>query len=343
MKMLDIISSGGGDGERNSPACNRHRKDCTPIQESNHSQAMGIFKPHKKLVQQRLTVEVLFENAFPASDPGTLEQLKELSSRRRAIESINQNSFVTDAVAREMSGGLTSRCEQNIQKVETYLPLLGHFIHHVNIVCENPKMVRWISDLKIRWSSAFTSSSFFHLNGPKLYQINNLHLELSMILSVLGGLLRNRALEVLSKGIFSTICLHSQKAAGVYQHLALDVLPCLQPALAPERPPEAVIGVSAATALVCLAEAQAVSVRKAEQKGNTGGLLAKLHYGVCEFLNEAIHTLHSATKQCKDISSFNGGWGCFTLIRGQGYNPCYGENSVGSAATLMGPATPNSN
>lgn len=44
-------------------------------------------------------------------------------------------------------------------------------------------------------------------------------------------------------------------------------------------------------------------MKKAEQKGNTGGLLAKLHYGVCEFLNEAIHILHSATKQCKDISS----------------------------------------
>lgn len=44
-------------------------------------------------------------------------------------------------------------------------------------------------------------------------------------------------------------------------------------------------------------------MRKAEQKGNTGGLLAKLHYGVCKFLEEAMHTLHSATKQCKDISS----------------------------------------
>lgn len=97
--------------------------------------------------------QVLFENALPASDPGTLEQLKELSSRRRAIESINQNSFVTEATAREMSGGLTSRCEQNIQKVEQYLPLLGNLIHHVNIVGDNPKMVRWISELKIRFST----------------------------------------------------------------------------------------------------------------------------------------------------------------------------------------------
>ncbi|KAK4371105.1 hypothetical protein RND71_010580 [Anisodus tanguticus] len=245
--------------------------------------------------------QILFENALPASDPGTLEQLKELSSRRRAIESINQNSFVTEAIAREMSGGLTSRCEQNIQKVDRYLPLLGNLIHHVNLVGDNPKIVRWISDLKIRWSSAITSPSFFHLTSPKFYQMDNLHFELAMTLFVRGALLRDRALEVLSTDLVQSASI-LRKAAGVYQHLAQDVLPCLQAVLAPDRPPEALISVSAAIALVCLAEAQAVTVRKAEQKGNTGGLLAKLHYGVCEFLNEAIHTLHSATNQCKDIS-----------------------------------------
>ncbi|XP_060183911.1 vacuolar-sorting protein BRO1 isoform X1 [Lycium barbarum] len=246
--------------------------------------------------------QILFENALPASDPGTLEQLKELSSRRRAIESINQNSFVTEAIAREMSGGLTSRCEQNIQKVEQYLPLLENLIHHVNLVRDNPKMVRWISDLNIRWSSALTSSSFFHLMGPKFYQMDNLHFEVAMILFVLGALVRDRAVEVLSTDLVQAASV-LRKAAGVYQYLAQDVLPRLQPELALERPPEAVISVSAAMALVCLAEAQAVTVRKAEQKGNTGGLLAKLHYGICELLNEAIHTLHSATIHCKDISS----------------------------------------
>lgn len=50
-----------------------------------------------------------------ASDCGTLEQLKELSSKRKAIEdSINESTFITEAIAREMSGGLTSRCEQVI-------------------------------------------------------------------------------------------------------------------------------------------------------------------------------------------------------------------------------------
>nr|XP_009620171.1 uncharacterized protein LOC104112048 [Nicotiana tomentosiformis] len=99
-----------------------------------------------------------------------------------------------------MSGGLTSRCEQNIQKVEQYLPILGNLIHHINLVGDNPK-IRWISDLKIRWSSALTSSSFFQLNGPKFYQMDSLHSELGLTLFVLGALLQDRALEVLSTGM----------------------------------------------------------------------------------------------------------------------------------------------
>lgn len=55
----------------------------------------------------------MFEDVYVACDSATLEQLKELSSRRRAIEeSINESSFITEAIAREMSGGLVSRLEQ---------------------------------------------------------------------------------------------------------------------------------------------------------------------------------------------------------------------------------------
>lgn len=55
----------------------------------------------------------MFEDIYVARDSGTLEQLKELSSKRRVIEeSINESSFITEAIAREISGGLTSPCEQ---------------------------------------------------------------------------------------------------------------------------------------------------------------------------------------------------------------------------------------
>ncbi|KAL3627103.1 hypothetical protein CASFOL_028466 [Castilleja foliolosa] len=59
------------------------------------------------------TKPVIYEDVFSASDSGTLEQLKELSSKRKSMEdSINEISFVTEAIAREMSGGLTYRSQQ---------------------------------------------------------------------------------------------------------------------------------------------------------------------------------------------------------------------------------------
>ncbi|CAI9756093.1 unnamed protein product [Fraxinus pennsylvanica] len=249
------------------------------------------------------TKQVVYQNALLARDSGTLEQLKELSSKRKGVEeSINENGFVTEAIAREMSGGLTSRCERDIQKLENYLPLLENLVHHVDLVGNNRHMTCWISDLKIRWSSGLTSSSIFHLNGPKFYQINDLHFEIGMSLFLYGTMLREWALEVLSTNLVQSATLF-RKASGVYHYLSHEVLPPLQSALPPERPPEASSCVCSVMSLICLADAQAVTVRKAEENVNTGGLLAKLHYGVKEFLVEAIIVLQSATGECKDISS----------------------------------------
>lgn len=47
-----------------------------------------------------------------------------------------------------------------------------------------------------------------------------------------------------------------RKAAGIYQYLAQDVLPCLQTKLSVEMPPECMTKVSSAMNLLCLAEAQ---------------------------------------------------------------------------------------
>ncbi|KAH9322983.1 hypothetical protein KI387_017622, partial [Taxus chinensis] len=93
-----------------------------------------------------------------------------------------------------------------------------------------------------------------------------------------------------------------RKAAGVYQYLAQDVLPPLEPSLPPERPPEATPSMASIMSLVCLADAQAVTVRKAENKAASGGLLAKLHYGVVQFLEEASNLLKSSVVDQNDIS-----------------------------------------
>ncbi|KAL3501664.1 hypothetical protein ACH5RR_036113 [Cinchona calisaya] len=249
------------------------------------------------------TKKVVFHEVFAASDSDTLEQLKELSSKRRVIEgSINESSSITEAIAREMSGGLTSRCEQDIQKLEQYLPLLENLVYHVNTVRNNPSVVRWTSGLKLRWTSALSSSSIIHLKGPKYFQINDLRFELGMMLFLYGTMLREKALEILQTDLVQSTALY-RKAAGVYQHLAQEVLPPLRLVMAVEKLPESTSSVSSVMSLVCLAEAQAVTARKAEQKGNSQSLLAKLHCGVRDILDEALGILHSATKDCKAISS----------------------------------------
>ncbi|PPD85013.1 hypothetical protein GOBAR_DD18047 [Gossypium barbadense] len=231
--------------------------------------------------------KIVFEDVFSARDPATLEHLKELSSRRRVIEeSINQSSFITEAIAREMSGGLTSHCLRDLQKLEQYLPLLENLIFHVDLVCSNHRVVRWISELKIRWSSALSSSSLFNLRGPKFFQIDNLRYELVMTLYLYAALLRERAIEILPADLVQSATLF-REASGVFQHLANEVFPSLQSSQSVERPLEATPSMCTVMSIICLAEAQAVTIRKAEEKGTTVGLLAKLHYSITELLGEA--------------------------------------------------------
>lgn len=250
------------------------------------------------------TKKIVFEDVIAARDSATLEHLKELSSKRRVIEeSINQTSYITEAIAREISGGLTSRCEQERLRLEHYLPLLENFISHADLISSNSQMVQWTSQLKIRWSSATSSSSFFDLRGPKFFQIDNLRFELAMIHFLYGATLRERASEFLSTDLKQSAFIF-REAAGVFHYLAHEVIPSLQSPISAERPSEASSALSAAMSFICLAEAQAVYTRRAEEKGNTGfGVLAKLHYGVVELLSEATSAIHSGTGEGNTISS----------------------------------------
>ncbi|GMH01869.1 hypothetical protein Nepgr_003708 [Nepenthes gracilis] len=256
------------------------------------------FKDIAKLKTKR----VVFQDVFSARDSASLEQLKELSAKRRAIEeSINETSFITDAIAREMSGGLTSRYQQDLQKLEQYFPLLENLIFHADSISNRQSINKWISDLKISWTSTLGSSSFLQFTGPKYFQIDSLQFELGMSLSLYGAIIRERAFELLSEDLVQSATL-LRKAAGVYNYLAWEVLPSLKPMLPPEKPAEATTHVSSALSLICLAEAQSVTIKRAEENGSTGGLLAKLHYGVLQLLDEASVALQSVFRDCKDIS-----------------------------------------
>ncbi|MFS8028554.1 putative BRO1 domain-containing protein [Helianthus anomalus] len=247
------------------------------------------------------TKKIVFEDVYSAQDSGTLEQLKELSSKRVSVELINENNSITDAIAREMSGGLTSQCEQDIQKLELYLPLLENLVQHVDLIGDDPRVIGWTSNLKIRWTSPLSCSSFFNLMGPRFFQIDNLRFELGTVLFFYGAQLREWASQVLDTDLVRSATLF-RKAAGVYQYLAHEVLPSLQGVRTPEGPPEATSSVSSVMNLICLAEAQIVTIMKAEEKQTADGLLAKLHFGVVQLFNEAMDFYLTAAKECKDIS-----------------------------------------
>lgn len=185
---------------------------------------------------------------------------------------------------------------QVLHNLELYLPLLENLILHVDRVKSHHQIVRWTSELKIQWTSALSSSFFFNLIGSKYFQINNLRFELCMTLFLYGAILRERALEVLPAGrdralvllpsfFTSKICIFFfftfktkgvkltnwflrtvidlvqsatlfREAAGVFHHLAHQVIPFLQHSLIGERPPEVVSSVSAVMSLICLGDAQ---------------------------------------------------------------------------------------
>eukprot|EP00262_Sarcandra_glabra_P007873 TRINITY_DN20962_c0_g1_i1.p1 TRINITY_DN20962_c0_g1~~TRINITY_DN20962_c0_g1_i1.p1 ORF type:complete len:391 (-),score=60.22 TRINITY_DN20962_c0_g1_i1:193-1365(-) len=258
------------------------------------------------------TKKIVFEDIFCAHDAVTLEQLKELSSRRGEIgESIKKKSFITEAVVSEMAGGVTSRYQQDLQNLENYLPLLQNLLVQVELLSNNSMMLGWISDLQIRWTSVLSASSVFKIGGPKYFRFDNLRYELGMTHFLYGATLRERALEMLSADLVQSTTLY-RKAAGIYHYLSNDLFPSLplshessspSPLLAQENPPEATSSISSIMSLICLAEAQAVTIRKAEEKGSSASLLAKLHYGITELFDEATSILKSRARERNYVSA----------------------------------------
>lgn len=233
------------------------------------------------------TKKILYEETFYARDSGTLEQLKELSTRRQAIQdSINGISRLTPVIAREMAGGITSPVLQDLQKIERYLPLLENLVTCVEEKKNDGNVSQWTSELAIRWTSPLSGPSGRGLKGPRYFQVDDMRFELGMTLNLYGALLRERALEAVCTDKVEAATLF-RRASGVYMHLAKNVLPPLKASLPAESCPEVTASLASIMSIICLAEAQAVTAKKAEERAASGSLLAKLHYGVVQFLDEA--------------------------------------------------------
>lgn len=82
-----------------------------------------------------------------------------------------------------------------------------------------------------------------------------------------------------------------REAAGLYKHAAEKVLPELKGSLAGERPNELLASMATTMRLVCLAEAQAATARRAEEKGTAPSLLCKLHVGAYDLFKSAEDTI----------------------------------------------------
>ncbi|KAJ0989210.1 hypothetical protein J5N97_007566 [Dioscorea zingiberensis] len=288
------------------------------------------------------TKKIVFEEVYTACDAGSLEKLKELSSRRQAVEeSINKNSNITEAIAREMAGGVTCPYQQNLQKLEHYLPLLINLVFYTeSVVTGAQKLQKRVKDFKIRWSSPLSASCVLKIGGPKFYSFNNLRFELGMNLFLYGATMRERAFETLSTDLMGTAALF-RKAAGVYKYLAEVILPPLQAHLPKDRPPEVTSSFSNFMSLICLADAQAVAAKRAEEKSSSPSLLSKLHLGVNLILSEANSILRSTEEEGNDVSAKLKEFipTCIALheLRSQRYlaDHLQGESKVGTAVAVL--------
>ncbi|KAF8087371.1 hypothetical protein N665_0588s0039 [Sinapis alba] len=249
------------------------------------------------LIPEPKTKEIVFEKVLSCGGPTTLQEVKNLSSKRKAVEeSVNRTSNVTDAVAREMSRGLASSCEQDLLKLGQYLPLLFNLVHHA----DNIKLV---SGLKIRWSSGLISQTLIQRKCLKFFQVDNIMFELGMVLYFYAVKLRERAMELISTDVKKSVTLY-REASGVFHHLSYELLPSLLPSLPQGKLPELTPSLCSSLSLLCLAEGQAVTTKNAEESGKSASLLSKLHYGTTQMLSEAsAHLLSRANGECKDLSS----------------------------------------
>eukprot|EP00897_Mesotaenium_endlicherianum_P004361 jgi/Mesen1/3953/ME000209S02963 len=248
------------------------------------------------------TKGVSYEDKYYARDSGTLNQLKELSARRLALEeSLNGKSRLTEAIAREIHGGISSPILQKLQQADWYIPLLVNLTDCVVAQQAKPRICAWTRELSLRWTSVLSRQDHMLFKGPKFYRVDDLRFELAMVLTLHAALLREHAMETLATDKKEVVKL-LRMAAGTFEHLSQGPLLELQLAGVTDRPPEAVPAMADTWRLVCLAEAQAVTAAEAEAGGRSKRLLASLHRGVGLLITQALARIAEHQSQWRELS-----------------------------------------
>ncbi|XP_033128974.1 uncharacterized protein LOC103875350 [Brassica rapa] len=183
-------------------------------------------------------------------------------------------------------------------------------IDHMNKPCNQEISNRFTKNLMIRWSSGLnldckssnglSLASIFQPKSTPFFQSKDMLFELHMILFIYALKLREKAMVLASKDMVESTKAY-REAAGVFDsvckigHTDWSYI---------EKFPELTSPVCSSLKLLCLAEGQAVTASKAKEKGTSASLVAKLHYGVTQFVAEANASLLSKTNtQVKQLSS----------------------------------------
>ncbi|CAH2045476.1 unnamed protein product [Thlaspi arvense] len=257
--------------------------------------------PIPKTKKRRCFKQMDFGNVFKFKKKDTTYELKNLTIKRKQVEdSINRTFHGVEAVVRE-----------DLVRIEEYLPSLQNLIDNLNKPCNREINSRFIKALKIRWSSALNLhckpssglSLTSILKSPIFFQVCSIMFELHMVLFIYALKLREKAIALVSTDMVESAKAY-REAAGVFDHLSKLGHPDYSTWVPIEKFPELTSSVCSSLGLLCLAEGQAVTANKAKEKGKSANLLAKLHYGVSQFVAEANASLLSKTNiQAKELSS----------------------------------------
>ncbi|CDY13585.1 BnaA06g33380D [Brassica napus] len=246
------------------------------------------------------TKTIVLGNVIKFTEKETKTELNISLSRKQVEDSISRSSHGVEAIVRE-----------DLVRIKAYLLFLRYMIDHMNKPCNQEISNRFTKNLMIRWSSGLnldckssnglSLASIFQPKSTPFFQSKDMLFELHMILFIYALKLREKAMVLASKADMVESTKAYREAAGVFDsvckigHTDWSYI---------EKFPELTSPVCSSLKLLCLAEGQAVTANKAKEKGTSASLVAKLHYGVTQFVAEANASLLSKTNtQVKQLSS----------------------------------------
>ncbi|KAL0889592.1 hypothetical protein Bca101_013575 [Brassica carinata] len=244
------------------------------------------------------TKQIVFGNVFKFTDKETKTEFNISLSRKQVEDSNNRSSHGIEAIVRE-----------DLVRIKAYIIFLRYMIDHMNKPCNLEISNRFTKNLKIQWSSGLnldckssnglSLARIFQPKSTPFFQSEDMLFELHMILFIYALKLREKAMALVSKDMVESTNAY-REAAGVFDYVCKighDDWSSI------EKFPELTSPVCSSLKLLCLAEGQAVTANKAEEKGTSASLLAKLHYGVTQFVAEANASLSSKTNTQDYVST----------------------------------------